>query len=620
MLTPLQFRPGVIRDVPAYAAKGNWYDCNLVRFRLGLPESMGGWQQVLPDQYQGSLRSMHVWFNLNKARRLALGTHLKYYLEAGEALYDITPVRATSTLSSDPLAVTSGSNLLTVTDTAHGTVENAFVTFNSATGIGNITPAMLNTEHQIVNVVDGNTYQIELPVNASVTDASFGGTPSAAYQINPGLDTQVGGAGWGAGAWNTDTWGAEFAFNVEQALRIWTQDNFGEDLIFNVRDGNVYYWDNSAGLTATGVGLSTLSGAEASTPTVARQVMVSDRDRHVIAFGANQGGSTAQDPMLIRFSDQEDPLTWTPTATNTAGDLRLGSGSRIVRAIETKREILVWTDAALYSMQFIGPPFTFGVQQISSGVTQQGFNCYAAAEDTVFWMGKASFFVYSGQVQELPCPIKDYVFSDFNAQQADKVFAGTISEFSEVIWFYPSANSDENDRYVIFNYQDKAWYFGQLSRTAWMDCCPEPFPIAAGTDRRLYYHENGVNDGSTIPPSPLNAYIESTPLDISNGESLMFVNRILPDVTFSDSSNTQAAQAPRVTMTLKAQNFPGSALGTSQSATAVRQATFPVEQFTEQVHIRLRGRTVRLRVESNQVNTRWILGTPRIDLRPDGRR
>lgn len=614
-LTSLQFRPGIVRDVPAYTSKGGWFDGNLVRFRLGFPETLGGWQRVLDAQFLGSARSMHVWFNLANTRRFAFGTHRKYYIEAGSGFYDITPLRRDVTLGADPFAVTNGSNVLTVTDVGHGARIGAFVSFVGTTGVGTVTDDVLNAEHEIVEIVDSDTYLITLPVFADTTDSAFGGTPDAEYQINPGLDTQVGGAGWGAGPWNTDVWGAEFAFNVEQQLRLWSQDNFGEDLIYAVRDGGVYYWQNSQGLAARGRLLADLPGAQASVPTLAKQVLVSDRDRHVIAFGANQGGTTAADPMLVRFSDQENPLVWTPTATNTAGDLRLGAGSRIVRALQTKREILVWTDVSMYSMQFLGPPFTFGIQQISTTVTTVGFNCFAAVEDSVYWMGRGSFFVYSGQVQELPCPIKDFVFQDINTNQLDKVFAGANTQFSEVVWFYPSRTSDENNRYVIYNYADNAWYYGGLARTAWMDCCPEPFPIAAGTDGRLYYHEDGTDDGSTVPPSALNAYIESSPVDIADGEQQMFIRRVVPDVTFKNSTNT-----PRVLMQLKAQNFPGSPLGTTQDALTVRQAQFPIERFTEQVHIRLRGRTVRLRVQSNRVGTGWSLGTPRISVRPDGKR
>jgi hypothetical protein len=319
--------------------------------------------------------------------------------------------------------------------------------------------------------------------------------------------------------------------------------------------------------------------------------------------------------MLIRFSDQENPIAWTPTATNTAGDIRLGSGSRIVRAIETKREILIWTDASLYSMRFLGPPFTFGVEQISKTTTLMGFNCFAQAEDAVFWMGRGAFWVYGGQVQELPCSVKAYVFGDINMNQSDKVYAGVNSEFGEVTWFYPSKNSNENDRYVVYNYRDQIWYYGKLARTAWIDCCPEPFPVAANTDGRLYYHELGLNDDSQSPPVPLNSYIESAPIDLQEGNQFMFIRRIIPDVTFRNATNS-----PEVTLTLTAQNYPGSMLGDVATAPTARTAVIPIEQFTEQVHVRLRGRSVRLRVESNKVDTQWQLGVPRIDVRPDGRR
>lgn len=617
MLQPLQFQPGVVRDMTARSAKGTWYDGNLVRFRMGLPESMGGWQPLSSvNVFLGSCRSMHVWFNLNNDRRLALGTHRKYYLEFGQGLYDITPIRRTATLNG-PFAATNGSNILEVTDTAHGVVVGTFVTFSGAVSLGGaIDDTVLNQEYEVTDVIDVDTYEITLPVAATGADTGDGGAAvDAAYQVNPGLDTQIGGNGWSADAWGAGGWGAPAVSNVDAELRLWTQDNFGEDLIYNVRNGNLFYWENALGLTVRGVRLADRAGAQASTPTIATQVLVSDRDRHVIAFGANMGGTTAQDPMLIRFSDQENPLVWTPTATNTAGDLRLGSGSKIIRAVETRREILIWTDAAMYSMRFIGPPFTFGVEQISSTTTIRSFNGFASAEDAVYWMGRGTFWVYSGQVQELPCTVKQYVFGDMNVAQSDKIYAGVNSEFGEVIWFYPSADSDENDRYVIYNYREQAWYFGQLSRTAWIDCCPEPFPVAADTTGRLYFHENGPNDGSQDPPLPLNSFIESAPVDLQEGNQFMFIRRIIPDLTFYDSHNS-----PQATLTLTAQNYPGSPLGDEAVAPTARTAVIPIEQFTEQVHVRLRGRSVRLRIESEKVNTRWHLGVPRIDVRPDGRR
>jgi hypothetical protein len=620
-LTPLQFRPGIVRDATAYTNKGGWFDGNLVRFRLGFPESIGGWKRLSGNAFLGSCRSMHVWFSLNNSRRFAFGTHRKYYIEFGQGLYDITPVRLTATLNA-PFAAIDGDTQLIVNHPAHGAVEGAFVTFADAISLGgDITADVLNTEYEIVDIIDSDSYVIELPIPATSGDTGDGGgAVIAQYQVNPGLDTQVGGNGWGASPWGVVGWGLEGTFNVDTQLRLWTQDNFGEDLIYNVRNGRIFYWENASGLTTRGVELSTLAGADPNTPVVATQVLVSDRDRHVIAFATNPIGSNAQDPMLIRFSDQENALEWTPTATNTAGDIRLGSGSRIVRALETKREVLVWTDAALYSMRFIGPPFTFGVEQISQTTTIISFNAFAQAEDAVFWMGRGTFWVYSGQVQELPCAVREYVFNDINMGQSDKVYAGTNTEFSEIIWFYPSANSDENNRYVVYNYRDQAWYYGEMSRTAWLDCCPEPYPIAAGVDNYLYYHEFGLDDGSQSPPLPLNSYIESSPIDIAEGNNYMMVNRVLPDVSFYQSGTNNNSIKPLVNMSLIAQDFPGANFGNTALVPVERAAKFPVEQFTNQVHVRLRTRSVRLRVESNQVGTRWQLGTPRVGLRPDGRR
>jgi len=616
-LMPLQFQPGIVRDATARAAKGAWYDGNLVRFRMGFPESMGGWQKLTIQTFLGSCRALHVWFNLNGDRRLAVGTHRKYYLEFGQGLYDITPIRRSVTLNG-PFAVTAGSTTMTVTDVAHGAVVGAFVTFSGAVSLGgDITATILNQEFEITNVVDADTYEVQLPIPAVAGDVTGTGGAAvvAAYQANPGIDTQAGGSGWGTGPWGVGGWGLPSSFSVDANLRIWAQDNFGEDLVYNVRNGGVFYWESALGLTVRGVRLADRAGADSETPTVATQMLVSDRDRHVIAFGSNFGGTTPQDPMLIRFSNQEDPLTWIPTATNTAGDIRLGSGSRILRALETKREILVWTDASLYSMRFIGPPFTFGVEQISTTTTAVGFSCFVAAEDAVYWMGRGTFWVYNGQVQELPCAVREYVFNDINLGQSDKIYAGVNSEFSEVLWFYPSKDSDENDRYVVFNYKEQVWYYGELARTAWIDCCPEPYPVAAGLDQSLYYHDFGLNDGSQTPNTPLNSFIESAPIDMQEGNQFMFVRRILPDLTFYNSNNS-----PQATLTLTTQNFSGSALGDTATAPTARSAVIPVEQFTEQVHVRLRGRSVRLRVESNKVDTRWQLGVPRIDVRPDGRR
>lgn len=612
-LQKLQFRPGIVRDLTGYTNEGGWRVSNLVRFRFGFPETVGGWEKYSTYTFLGTCRSLHNWVTLLGSNLMGVGTNLKFYLERGGEYNDITPLRDTVTLT-NPFSATNGSSVITVTDVNHGCVNGDFVTFSGATGLGgNVTAAVLNKEYQIT-FVDVDTYTITVAVVANSSDTGNGGTVTAAYQINVGLNTQVGGTGWGAGTWGRGGWGSATTVSAGNSLRLWSQDNYGEDLVFNVRDGGIYYWDASSGLTARGVTLASLS-TDSSTPTLASQVMVSDRDRHVIAFGANQGGSTAQDPLLIRFSSQENPYEWTPTSTNTAGDLRLGSGSIIIKAIETKRETVVFTDTALYSMQFIGPPYTFGIQMISNNISIMGYNTAAALDDTVIWMGEREFFIYTGKTDPLLCPVKDYVFDNMNFSESDKIFAALNSEYNEITWFYPSASSSENDLYVTFNYREQVWTYGALSRTAWIDHGLREYPQATSGDGYLYNHELGTDDGSTNPPTPLNAYIESSPVDIENGDRFSFIRRIIPDVSFINSTNT-----PRLDMTLKTQNYPGSNYVDGPSSEVIRSAVVPVEQYTQVKDIRLRGRSVILRVESNRLGTSWRLGSPRIEIQPDGRR
>jgi len=554
------------------------------------------------------------WNTLTGDNLLGMGTHLKYYIERGGQYNDITPLRETVVLS-NPFTATNGSSVINVYAAAHGCENGDFVTFSGAVSLGgNVTATVLNQDYQIT-LVDDDNYTITVAVVANSSDSGNGGASvTAQYQINVGLDTQVGGTGWGSGTWGRGTWGSATTLSATNTLRLWSQDNYGEDLIFNVRNGGVYYWDATSGLAARGVTLASLS-TDPTTPTLASQVLVSDRDRHVIAFGANQGGSTALDPLSIRFSSQEDPFTWTATATNTAGDLRLGSGSAIVKAIETKREILIFTEVSLYSMQYVGPPYTFGVQLISSNISINGYNSAVAVDDTVFWMGDTEFYVYSGKTDPLLCPLKDYVFNDFNFSERDKSFAALNSEYNEVTWFYPSASSAENDRYVTFNYKEQVWTYGNLARTAWLDHGVREYPQAASPDNYLYNHEFGTDDGSTNPATPLNAYIESSPLDIGDGDHFSFVRRIIPDVTFINATND-----PRLDMIIKTQNYPGSNYQSGSDSEVLRTATVPVEQYTQVKDIRLRGRSIILRVESNRVGTCWRLGSPRIEIQPDGRR
>lgn len=634
-LTKLQFRPGINREFTSYSNEGGWYDVDKVRFRFGYPEKIGGWIKFAGASFLGSCRAMHPWTDLNNSRFIGLGTSVKYYLNQDGGLYiDITPIRATTAAGDVTFAAVNGSATITVTDTDHGAVSGDFVTFSGAVSLGgNITADVLNQEYNITGIIDENTYTIAArtagttiqditvdgaldptPVLANGSDTGNGGASVVgAYQINVGVDTSTFGAGWGVGFWGRGTWGSAAPDPIfTSTLRVWSHDNFGEDLLINPRNGGIYYWDRSAGLFTRAVSLDSLSGSNAA-PTVAKQILVSDRDRHVIAFGCDPEATPGvQDPLTIRFSSQESLTDWAATATNSAGELRIGSGSEIVAAVETRQQVLVYTDTALYAMQYLGPPFTFGINLVSENITTMSPLAAVAVEDNVFWMGLKEFYVYGGTVQRIPCTVRDYVFSDFNFNQREKVVASTNTAFSEIWWFYPSADSDTNNRYVVYNYQEQAWYYGILNRTFWMDRSIYDNPIAAGTDNYLYEQETGFDaDGSA-----LTAYIESSQIDIGDGEQFAFIRRMIPDVTFRNST----ALAPTVQMTLKTRNFPGGAYLQSNEKDIVKTASVPVEQFTEQVHVRLRGRSFALRVESEEAGVGWRLGSPRVDVRPDGRR
>jgi hypothetical protein len=622
-LQKLQFRPGVIKDVPAYTSTGGWYDCNLVRFRNGFPQPIGGWQKYADTQFNGICRDLIAWIALSGTDYIGLGTTTKYYLESGGSLVDITPIRDIETLT-NPFAATNGSYVLTVTDIAHGCLDGDYVTFSGATSLGgNVTAAVLNREYTVTEVLSANTYTVTMSVAANSSDSGGGGTVTAAYQINIGLDTQVGGVGWGAGTWGLGTWGTARTISTGNSLRLWSSDNFGQDLFFCVRDGGIYYWSPTLGASARGIPLNdaTLT-SDPACPSIGTMVRTSDQQRHLIVFGGNNYFNNdgtinnSQDPLLVKWSDQEDFTVWSPSATNSAGDFRLGSGTKIIHAVETKREFLIWTDTALYSMQYLGPPYTYGINQIASNTTALGFNSFCNVEDVVYWMGNGKFYVYDGRTQELPCPVLKHVFNNFNYQQSDKLFAAVNSKFNEVTWFYPSANSFENDVYVTYNYAEKAWTYGNLARTAWVDSGANIYPIAASVDSYLYNHEFGLDDGSTNPPTPLVTYIESAPIEIGSGDQFSFIKKIIPDVGFYESTSG----SPTVTMTLKTQNFPGANYINTTNSSISQTATIPIEQFTEQAFVRLRGRQLSFRISGEQVGTFWVLGTPRIEIQPDGKR
>lgn len=620
-LAKLQFPPGISRDGSRYSAVGLWSDGDKVRFRQGLPEKIGGWTRATTVPFNGVARSLNEWSLLDGTILTGIGTNTKFYVERGGEPYDITPVRRVQNRIG-ALSVQAGSNILTVTDASHGAIEGDQVSISGLNAtLGGVPVAEIDKAHIVSSVVDGNTYRIQLAVTASSTATNTGDTTTFTYLLNVGLATATLGNGWGAGTWGgivvggTSTgWGDASNTSISTAqIRLWSQDTFGQDLIINPRNGGIFYWAANGGLSARAVPLSSLAGST-GVPSVSTEILVSDSDRRLICFGATDLATGVQDRLLIRWSDTEAPMVMTPQETNSAGDLRIPVGAEFITAIETKQEILVWSDTALHSLRFVGAPYIYGIQAIGrSSIIAP--NAKASANDVVFWMGQGSFYRYDGRIMPIPCSVKDYVFLDINLGQTQKIVAGANSAFNEIWWQYPSQNSLENDRYVAYNYQENCWSYGTLSRTTWLDRGISEYPKATSTDGYLYLHEFGDDDGSTNPVSPIAAYIESGPVEIADGDRFAFVWRLIPDVTFRDSSGS-----PVVTFALTGQDYPGSALGETVSGGAARTATFPVEQFTQQLNMRLRSRSVALKVSSNGVGVGWRLGIPRIDIRPDGRR
>ena len=620
-LNKLQFKPGINREGTNYSNEGGWFDGDKIRFRAGYPESIGGWTRVSNTQITGTPRKIFDFVTLASQNLLFIGTEKKVLLENAGTFNDITPIRSTVTLGSNPVNTSggAGSGVVTVTtQAAHGAITGDFVTLASLTATDGITTAQLNKEHEITSVPSTTTFTIDTGGSASSGSTAGGGSSgTAAFQINVGLNTTVLGAGWGAGTWGRFTWGSAAGSLSGQTLRLFSVDNFGEDLIFNISDGSIFFWDATNGTSTRAVALTSLTGAS-DVPTVARKVLVSDVDRHVIIFGCNPIGSAVLDPLLIRFGSQESLTDFTPTATNTAGDLRLSKGSEIITAVQTSRQILVFTDQSLYSLQFIGAPFTFGVSLLGDNIRIAGPNTAIAVNDVVFWMGQENFYLYDGRIQAIPCTVRDYVFNDMNNQQSFKFHAGSIGSQTEIWWFYCSSSSNEIDRYVVYNYGQQVWYYGTLVRTAWNDRASglRSFPQATGADFYLYDHEDGEDDFSTGSAVAINAFVESSDFDIGDGQQFMLVNRILPDITFDGSSTS----SPVAKFTVKSRDFSGNNFTESPSGSAVRTATSPVEQFTNKIDLRARGRQMAIRVEKDAVGVKWRLGAPRLDSRADGRR
>ena len=610
---PLQkilFKPGVNRENTRYTTEGGWYDCDKVRFRQGTPEKLGGWQRISSNTFLGVCRSMWNWVTLQSENLLGLGTNLKFYIERGGVYYDITPLRATTTLGTDPFTG-NGTTTVTVTAASHGATTGDFVTFSGVTGTY---ASVLNAEFQIT-VVNINSYTITTP-SVVAAGATGGSAVSAAYQINIGPEIEVPLTGWGAGTWGTGPWSVGIPSTTQTAIRLWSQANFGEDLIFCPRKGGLYYWDNTAGVSTRAVLLSSLSGAS-DVPTINNIVFVSDVDRFVFAFGCNDYGSATIDPMLIRWSAQEDAVDWTPNATNQAGSVRLSHGSDIVAVVQARQEIVVFTDSSLYSLQYLGPPIVWGTQLLGDNISILSQNAAVIASGVVYWMGVDKFYQYDGRVQTLPCDVRRYVFSNFNTAQAGQVFAGTNEGFNEVWWFYCSAGSTTVDRYVVYNYLERIWYYGTLARTAWLDSGLRDYPMAATYSYNIVNHEQGIDDNQTGTPLPILANISSSEFDIGDGHNFGFVWRMLPDITFENST----AGSPAVNMTLFGLYNSGSGSIDSSSKPVVKGSTYVItEEFTGQIYTRVRGRQLIFKVDSNTLGTTWQLGAPRIDIRQDGRR
>ena len=616
----VQFRPGINREGTAYSNEGGWFDCNLIRFRDGRVEKFGGWEKLSSSTYLGTARALHNWISLGGSKYLGIGTHLKYYIKLGTVYYDVTPIRKNTT-NAATFAATNGSSTITVTDNGHGAVNGDFVTFSSAVSLGgNVTAAVLNQEYQIDLVTGANTYTITAKdtssstVTANASDSGNGGSSTdAAYQINVGLDVYVQSTGWGTDTWGASTWGSASPLGGTNQLRLWTHDNFGENLIMNTRAGGIYRWVENDGVNTRAVELSAVSGANL-VPTVGLQVLTSEVDRHLIVLGADPISGSSRtgtvDPMLVAFSDQENELEFEPLITNTAGSVRLSSGSTIVGAVKSRQEIIIFTDTSVYSMQFVGAPLTFSLNLINERSGLIGPKAAVTAATGVYFMSYGNFYLYNGTVQELPCSVHNYVFGDLNQNQAYKIQAFTNNRHNEVGWFYPSASSEEIDRYVIYNTQQKIWYYGQLTRTVWLDSGVEPFPQAADSGY-VYQHEIGFDDdGSAMT----NVFVESSDFDIGDGDRFTQISALIPDIKF-----LQDANAGSLNIVTKVRNFPGDTLTTD--------ATSEVSSTTQKVNLRARGRQAVVRVESNDdasgngnLSIGWRLGDTRLDVNQDGRR
>jgi hypothetical protein len=619
----LQFKPGLNRDQSNYTNEGGWFAGDKVRFRSGQPQKIGGWLRYGIFTMLGICRQMFTWITTSSDNIMALGTNKKLYLDSGANLYDITPLQRTSTTlgaAAGPFTATTGSTTISVsysTDSAYDPVAGNYVTFSGATGLGGTITATVLNQNYLIKTVNTSTkvYTITASVAATAGDTAKGGaTVTAKYDINVGPAINIIGYGWGAGAWGRGAWGSGTTVPVVIKQRDWFFDNFDDNLVANIRGGVPYYWTLDPTYTTRAVPLSSISGAS-DVPTTVTQLLVSQGDKHLLAFGATPYGGGAFDPLLIRWSNQDEPANFTPLPTNSAGFIRVSRGDGIIRAIPTRQEILVYTNATLSSLQFLGTTDVFGIQELSDNISIAGPRAVTTVSSQAFWMGTDKFYTYSGRVDTLPCTLRNHVFENINYDQMAQVICGTNEQWNEVWWAYPTANSTTNDAYVIYNYFDKIWYYGTINRTAWNDSPLREYPQAAGgvEDAQVVYnHEQGVDDDVL----PMASYIQSSDFDIVDGEQFLLIKRIIPDVEFN-GSNMVTNPTPSVLLTMKPRNFPGSAYATSPAKNVIETS---VDIYTNQVFLRARARQMGFKISSSNIGVQWQLGSPRLDGRPDGKR
>ena len=609
------FKAGINKEGTNYSNENGWFDADKVRFRKGKPERIGGWKKNTLSTFIGTCRRIYPYRAIDGTDFTVLGTHQKLYVKQGENFNDITPIRSTTT-NGIVFSATSGSAVITATDDDHGAVVDDFVTISGAATLGGlITANVLNQEYQITSVPSVDTFTFTATATANGSDTGNGGSGAdAAYQLNVGLDVYVESTGWGAGTWGAGTFGSTSALTSNNQLRLWSIDNFGDDAVANIRAGGIFYWDKSSGASARGTNISALTNAS-NVPTIALQVMTSDVDRHVIAFGCNSIGSTAIDPLLVRFSDTESIVEWTPTATNQAGGVQLSQGSEIIHAIKARQEIIIFTDVGLVSMKFVGSPFVFSFTEVAEGFSLISPNSVVNANNKLYFMDRGGFYVYSGRVQRLPCTVLDYVLSDLNYGQAFKIFAAVNSSVNEIMWFYPSSSSLEVDKYVLYNYLENVWSIGTTTdnfvRTAWNEAHFSDFPIAASKNdstvniNYLYNHEDGHGDED----NSFTAYIESSDFDLQpDGDHFLQIQKLIPDIKFRDQSSTSDS----VSFVIKGRDYPLESLSTLQTIDVTPNSTFS--------NTRARSRQCALRVTNSSSDYGWRLGDLRLDIRPDGKR